>query len=202
MAVHRLGGVDRGRATSPLRLFGFALVAGVVLAGGSWWFGWLGGPSPSFFVHSKIPSPSGLYAPTAADQARAKAVAGIVGGDYRVMSVSKIFAYNNPAGIPKVATTVPGPGSPEWGTDIVLDSPSSRLDIGLTPEVPPSPVAYEHVLAVGGGQQGVIRVGGAAEVSVTYSYISPGSALSSSRLAALANELWAYYTGTTGGGNA
>ncbi|MGC8514296.1 MAG: hypothetical protein ACP5P1_14875 [Acidimicrobiales bacterium] len=197
MAVRRLGGFYRRGSGRPLRLFGVALVAGVVVAGGSWWFGWLGGPSPSFFVHSKIPAATGIYAPTAVDQARAKAVAAIVGGDYRVVSVSRVYAYNAPPGAPKTTTTAPGPASPAWGTVVVLDSPSTRLDIAWIPSDPATPgVSYEHVLPMGAGRQGVIRVGAPGEVSFTYSYIKPGSALPASRLTTLANQLWAYYTAT------
>lgn len=177
------------------------MVAGVVAAGGSWWFGWLGGPSPSFFVRGKIPAATGLYAPTAVDSARAEAVAGMVGGDYRVVSVSRVYAYNGRPGAPKAATTVPGPASPVWGTDVVLDSASTRLDIAWMPSVSATQgVSYEHVMAVGADGQGVIRVGGPGEVSVTYNYVNSRSALPASRLAGLANELWAYYTGTPGGG--
>lgn len=80
------------------------------------------------------------------------AVAKILGPDYQIVSVSKFFVYNKP-GVPgPPISTLPGNGASAYGsgTDVILDSTTARIDVGLAPIEPPAATGLDHVVPAPG----------------------------------------------------
>ena len=144
--------VDRLRAARRRMLFGSVAVLVGVVAGSPWWFGWFGGPSSNVFVTGPVPAAKGVFRPDALDEQRAAAVAKILGPDYQIVSVSKFFVYNKPEVPGPPISTLPGNGASAYGsgTDVILDSTTARIDVGLAPIEPPAATGLDHVVPAPG----------------------------------------------------
>lgn len=189
--------VVRLRATQRRRvLYGSIAVLVGVGAGSPWWFGWFGGPSSNRFVTGPVPGAKGVFKPGTIDEQRAAVAAKILGPGYQIVSVSKYFVDNNPE-VPGALTTMfPANGASPYGsgTNVILDSATARIDVGLGPIEPPVAIGFDHVVSVTGGGLGAIEVGGSAEVTVTEYALGSKLPFTRTGLSSLEHTLWTYYT--------
>ena len=179
----------------------FATVGAILAVGvaSPWWFGWLtSGSSGSFSSFSgRIPTPTGIYAPTALDEARASHVEAIAGPGYHIVQVSRVF----------VSGRVPAyPGAPvsslpnseivnlASGTDVMLRSTSNLLDVTLEPRYP-STKSLDVTMANTGphGNVHLLHVEGAFTVGITDFPERPSAALSKAKLTSFEGAIWNFY---------
>jgi hypothetical protein len=185
----------RGHRTTWLAGLGVILAVG---GGSPWWFGWFGSSSSSIFYGAKVPTPTGIYAPTALDETRASRVAAIAGPAYHMISVSRVFVFNRPpaypgAPVPSVPNSSIADGA--WGTDVKLRSRSNLLDVSLEPRSPSHNGLDVTIANIGiGGNLHVLHVEGAFSVGITDYPARSNTALSKVQLLSLESAIWRFYT--------
>lgn len=190
-------GRRRGRRKTWFAAFGAILAVGVA---SPWWFGWLGGgPSSTFSRYGAgLPTPTGIYAPTAIDEARAARVEAIAGPAYHIVQVSRVFVSGRVPGYPG-ASVASLPGSKianlASGTDVMLKSTSNFLDVTLEPRYPSS--NNLDVTMANTGPQGdplILHVKGGFSVGITDLPARPSAALSNTELSSLESAIWNFYS--------
>ena len=188
---------QRTRRRTRYATLGAILAVGVA---GPWWFGWFGSGSSSTFSRSGagLPAPTGIYAPTALDQARASRVEAIAGPGYHIVQVSRVFVSGRVPGYPG-ASVASLPRSKianlASGTDVMLRSTSNLLDVTLEPRYPSSN-SLDVTMANTGphGNVHLLHVEGAFTVGITDFPERPNAALSKAELSSLESAIWNFYS--------